>query len=178
MFYFGYLPILLYFLLEFYRRTPIKEEKQNRGSSILIGAILTWMVIIPSLIHFFTAYKVNSFLYIGITIGLFGVWIRYSSMKTLGRFYSRNVGVQGEHSIVQNGWYRYIRHPGYLGTFLTYLGFAISTSSGVAVGINIVLFFLAYSYRINVEEQILTSKFGEKYRQYQSKTWRLIPFVY
>jgi hypothetical protein len=45
----GYMPIVLYFLLEFFRRTPIKEEKQNHGSSILIGAVLTWMVpIYPS----------------------------------------------------------------------------------------------------------------------------------
>ncbi|SEB92198.1 Protein-S-isoprenylcysteine O-methyltransferase Ste14 [Paenibacillus sp. GP183] len=139
---------------------------------------MTWMVIIPSLIHFFSTNQVNSLLYIGIIIGLLGVRIRYSSMKNLGRFYSRNIGVQGEHSIVQSGWYQYIRHPGYLGTFLTYLGFAISTSSLTAVGINIVLFFIAYSYRINVEEQTLISKFGEKYRQFQHKTWRLIPFLY
>lgn len=178
MYSFSYLPVLLYFLLEFFRRNPVREEKQNRGSSILIGAILTWMVIIPTAIHFLITNKVSPFLYIGIAIGLAGVWIRYSSIKTLGRFYSRNVGVQGEHSIVQNGWYRYIRHPGYLGTFLTYLGFAISTSSLLAVGINILLYFLAYSYRINVEEHILVSRFGEKYKQYQSKTWRLIPFIY
>lgn len=178
MFVFAYLPILMYFLLEFTRKTPIKEDKQNRGSSILIGAVLTWMVIIPTVIYFFAAIHSELLLYIGVVVGAAGVWIRYSSIKTLGRFYSRNIGIQGEHTVVQSGWYRFIRHPGYLGTFLTYLGFAVSTSSWISVGVNIILFMIAYSYRIKVEEQALVSMFGEKYTEYQRRTWRMIPFLF
>lgn len=178
MFIFAYLPVLLYFLLEIQRKTPVREQKQHRGSNILIGAVLTWMILIPTLIHFLQQNQVDAFLYLGMGIGISGVWIRSSAMKALGRFYSRNVGVQGEQRIIQDGWYRYIRHPGYLGTFLTYLGFAVSTASWLAIGINIVLFFLAYSYRIRVEEQTLTAGFGDDYRQYQARTWRVIPFLY
>jgi len=35
MFFIAYLPIFLYLLLEFYRSSPVKEEKQNSGSSFL-----------------------------------------------------------------------------------------------------------------------------------------------
>ncbi|MFJ7915515.1 MULTISPECIES: methyltransferase family protein [unclassified Lysinibacillus] len=61
---------------------------------------------------------------------------------------------------------------------MTFLGFAISSSSFIAFIINIILFFLAYSYRIKIEERILVTLFGEQYKQYQSKTWRIIPFLY
>ncbi|MEY9972078.1 protein-S-isoprenylcysteine O-methyltransferase Ste14 [Lysinibacillus sp. RC46] len=86
--------------------------------------------------------------------------------------------MQGEHKLIQNGLYKYIRHPGYLGSFLTFLGFAISSSSFISIIINIILFFLAYSYRIKIEEKILFTLFGEQYKQYQSNTWRIIPFLY
>ncbi|KUF34586.1 isoprenylcysteine carboxylmethyltransferase family protein [Bacillus cereus] len=178
MFFIAYLPIFLYLLLEFYRSSPVKEEKQNSGSSFFIGAVLALMITIPEIMYFFTINKVNSFLFFGVIVGLIGVWIRFSSMNTLGRFYSRNVGMQGEHKLIQSGLYKYIRHPGYLGSFLTFLGFAISSSSFIAIIINIFLFFLAYSYRIKVEERTLVTLFGEQYKQYQSKTWRIIPLLY
>ncbi|WEG13336.1 isoprenylcysteine carboxylmethyltransferase family protein [Pullulanibacillus sp. KACC 23026] len=174
----GYLPIVLYFLLEFNRRKPVKEEKQNRGSSFYIGVALGLMITIPKFMYSFTANKYNSLLFSGVIVGLIGVWIRYSSMKQLGRFYSRNVGMQGEHKLIQSGLYKYIRNPGYLGSFLTFLGFALSSSSYVAIIINIILFFLAYSYRIKIEERALVTLFGEQYKQYMSKTWRIIPFLY
>jgi protein-S-isoprenylcysteine O-methyltransferase Ste14 len=164
--------------MEFYRRPPIKEEKQNRGSSFFIGAVLALMLTIPEIMYFFTINKYISLLFVGVVVGLIGVWIRFSSMKLLGRFYSRNVGMQSEHQLIQIGLYKYIRHPGYLGSFLTFLGFAISSSSLSAIIINIILFFLAYSYRIKIEERTLVTLFGEQYKQYQSKTWRIIPFLY
>ncbi|MFT9819807.1 methyltransferase family protein [Lysinibacillus sp. NPDC056185] len=178
MFFIAYLPIFLYLLLEFYRSSPIKEEKRNLGSSFFIGVVLALMLTIPEIIYFFTINKINSLLFFGVIVGLVGVWIRFYSMKILGRFYSRNVGMQGEHKLIQNGLYKYIRHPGYLGSFLTFLGFAISSSSFIAIIINIILFFLAYSYRIKIEERILVTLFGEQYKQYQSNTWRIIPFLY
>jgi protein-S-isoprenylcysteine O-methyltransferase Ste14 len=175
MFFIAYLPIFPYLLLEFYRSSPVKEE--NRGSSFFIGVVLALMLTVPEIMYFFSINKI-SLLFFGVIIGLIGVWIRFSSMKILGRFYSRNVGMQGEHRLIQNGLYKYIRHPGYLGSFLTFLGFAISSSSIIAIIINIILFFLAYSYRIKIEERILVTLFGEQYKQYQSKTWRIIPFLY
>ena len=49
MFLLAYIAIVLYFSLEFSRRSPLKERKQNRGSSTLIGAVLPWMIIIPTI---------------------------------------------------------------------------------------------------------------------------------
>ncbi len=169
----------LYLLLEFYRSSPVREEIQNRGSSFFIGLVLALMITIPEIMYFFTLKKTNdAWPLFGVVVELIGVWIRFSSMKILGRFYSRNVGMQGDDQLIQNGLYKYIRHPGYLGTFLTFLGFAISSSSFIAIILNIILFFLEYSYRIKIEERILVILFGEQYKQYQSKTWRIIPFLY
>lgn len=181
LFLFAYLPIVAYFSLELLRRSPIKEERKDEKSTTIVGAALAGMIVVPTLIQFLlpqVLLPVPSLLYVGILVGFIGVWIRYSAITTLGRYYSRNIALQGEQTIVEIGWYRYIRHPGYLGTFLLCLGFAISTSSLLAIGINVLVFFAAYSYRIEVEERALIEAFGDKYRNYISRTWRLIPFVY
>lgn len=180
MFFLVYIPLVLYFLIEFMRCSPVKEEKQNRGSTFLIGVVFALMVIVPELIYpFVHIWRLPHYaLTIGIIVGLVGVLVRFSAVTTLGRFYSRNVGIQEKHELIQTGWYRIIRHPGYLGTLLTFLGYAIATQSVLSVIINMVLFFVAYSYRIRTEEAALVSQFGDSYRQYQKKTWRIIPFIY
>jgi protein-S-isoprenylcysteine O-methyltransferase Ste14 len=111
-------------------------------------------------------------------LGMFGLVIRFSAMRTLGRFYSRNISIQGEHKLIQSGLYRYIRNPGYLGTLVTYLGFAVSTSVWLSVLLNLGLFFAAYPHRIKVEEQALVSEFGNTYKNYMERSWRLIPLLY
>jgi protein-S-isoprenylcysteine O-methyltransferase Ste14 len=40
------------------------------------------------------------------------------------------------------------------------------------------LLLAAYVYRIQAEERMLASEFGETYQRYRSRTWRLIPGVY
>ena len=162
------------------RRSPVKEEKQDHGSTFLVGVIFALMVIVPETIYpFVHVWRLpHDALTVGIFVGLVGVLVRFSAVTTLGRFYSRNVGIQEKHELIQTGWYRIIRHPGYLGTLLTFLGYAIATQSALSVIINVVLFFVAYSYRIRTEEATLVSQFGDSYRQYQKNTWRLIPFIY
>ncbi|MEY9972079.1 hypothetical protein ABH966_002453 [Lysinibacillus sp. RC46] len=61
MFFIAYLAIFLYLLLEFYRSSPVKEEKRNRGSSFFIGVVLALMVTIPEIIYFFTINKIAVF---------------------------------------------------------------------------------------------------------------------
>ena len=176
----AYIPLLLYFLSEFMRRSPVQEEKRNRGSTALIGVALALMVTIPEAIYLFVpVWRLpHDATILGIVVGLVGVGVRFSAVTTLGRFYSRNVGIQEQHEVIQTGWYRWIRHPGYLGTLLTFLGYAIAARSWLSVITNIMLFFIAYAYRIHIEETTLVGQFGDVYRRYQKHTWRLIPFIY
>jgi protein-S-isoprenylcysteine O-methyltransferase Ste14 len=44
--------------------------------------------------------------------------------------------------------------------------------------IGVVFLSLAYSYRIHSEEKMLVLRFGDRYRSYQKRTWRLVPGVW
>jgi protein-S-isoprenylcysteine O-methyltransferase Ste14 len=40
------------------------------------------------------------------------------------------------------------------------------------------LYFAVIRHRLIFEERMLVEEFGDEYRDYMKKTWRLIPFIY
>src|SRR5437763_1315788 len=50
--------------------------------------------------------------------------------------------------------------------------------AGLIVWVGYGLVLAVYSWRINAEESMLLSTFGEQYAQYRRRTKRLIPFLY
>jgi len=57
-------------------------------------------------------------------------------------------------------------------------GIGFSMNSILNMLIIIIPCFLALSFRISVEEAVLTDNFGEQYRNYKRRVARLIPWVY
>jgi|AP17_2_1055511.scaffolds.fasta_scaffold04968_2 protein-S-isoprenylcysteine O-methyltransferase Ste14 len=76
------------------------------------------------------------------------------------------------------GLYSVIRHPMYTGGFLFCAGlFHLLTGS---LGTTIALLYLSMQFimqRVDSEEQILSSKFGEEYTSYENRTKRFIPYL-
>ncbi|MCJ8279106.1 MAG: hypothetical protein MJK14_03980, partial [Rivularia sp. ALOHA_DT_140] len=42
----------------------------------------------------------------------------------------------------------------------------------------VIIGIISFVYRINAEEKMLKSRFGEEYKIYLKKTWKLIPLIY
>jgi protein-S-isoprenylcysteine O-methyltransferase Ste14 len=76
--------------------------------------------------------------------------------------------------LITSGAFRYIRHPLYLASLLTYLGLTISTASLISLAL-LVGIFIFHNYIGSYEEALLEAKFGDAYRQYQVKTGKWIP---
>ena len=120
----------------------------------------------------------NIFGWIGILISILGFVIRLIALLYLGKFYTRTVRIIDNHKVISNGIYRHIRHPGYLGVILTFVGAAITIFNIYSMIYIIIIMPISYVYRINVEEQMLRDHFGKEYLRYMSKSWRLLPFIY
>lgn len=175
----AYSPVALYLLTELLRKSPKKEQRYNHLSSILIAVSNLLMFLLPTWIHLLGKGPSQP-LYVsaGILIGLAGVGVRVAAMRTLGRYFSRFISIQESHQIICKGLYRVLRHPGYLGTLLIFVGYALALSSWPGVIINLKIFFVVYSYRMKVEEQMMLSYFGPSYRQYQKETYKILPYLY
>jgi protein-S-isoprenylcysteine O-methyltransferase Ste14 len=79
--------------------------------------------------------------------------------------------------VIENGVFRWVRHPIYSGALLFYLAAILITLSLASAGFWI--FILLFYYRIaRYEEKILTDEFGEAYLKYKGKTGMFLPKLF
>ena len=115
---------------------------------------------------------------VGIALGASGLALRFYTARVLGSYFTREITIMDGHRIIRDGPFRYIRHPAYLGSMLTEIGFTCALGPLYAIAFAAVLCPIAYSIRIRAEEDALVNEFGDDYRNYQRRTRRLVPFVY
>jgi protein-S-isoprenylcysteine O-methyltransferase len=114
----------------------------------------------------------------GLALQAAGLALRAESMRMLGGSYTRTLRIQADQDgLVQAGPYRLVRHPGYLGSLLTWTGFALTSRSLPTVALVSGLLGVAYARRISAEEQLLRRDLAG-YEQYVQHTKRLIPLVW
>ena len=116
--------------------------------------------------------------WMGLAIACGGIALRVWANRVLGAFYTRTLRVLEDQSVVQRGPYRFIRHPGYLGVILMWVGAGLAAVNWIVTLLVLVILCLAYYYRIQAEEVMLLERLGQPYADYQSHTWKLLPFVY
>lgn len=116
--------------------------------------------------------------YAGLGIIIAGMLIRLLAVYSLGRFFTVDVTIRKDHRLKKDGLYKYLRHPSYFASFLSFVGFGISLNNWLSLLLIIAAIFTAFVLRIKVEEKILTEQFGPEYLEYKKSTYRLIPFLY
>lgn len=81
---------------------------------------------------------------------------------------------QRPNHVVATGAFRYVRHPLYLASLLTYLGMTIATASLLALAIfmGIIVF---YDSIASYEEKLLETRFGDAYKNYKKRTGKWMP---
>jgi protein-S-isoprenylcysteine O-methyltransferase Ste14 len=107
-----------------------------------------------------------------------GVLLRNYSIKILGKHFTATIQLQTDHRLITSGPYGIIRHPSYLGALLAMMGSAIFLNSLIGVTVSFIAMMIAYTIRIQAEEKVLKSLFGNVYTEYQQKTKKIIPFLW
>jgi protein-S-isoprenylcysteine O-methyltransferase Ste14 len=105
---------------------------------------------------------------------LVGTWA-----MIVNRFFSSHVRIQEDrgHQVVDQGPYRFVRHPGYAGGLASWIAAPIFFSS-YWVGIPCVLAIIAVFIRTALEDQLLLKQLAG-YREYAQRVrYRLIPGIW
>jgi protein-S-isoprenylcysteine O-methyltransferase Ste14 len=123
-------------------------------------------------------YDWNVFFTIGMALFVIGFIIRIHSLLTLKQYFTYSVAKVENHKIIETGLYKFIRHPGYLGQLIIFIGISTSISNWLSIPAMLIPVTLGYLYRIKVEERFMLEQLGEDYLNYQERTKRLIPMVY
>jgi len=158
-------------------------ESADRGTKRLViwsaalglGAGLLIAIHVPSLR--FGANTWATFA-LAIVIAWLGIGLRVWAVWSLGRFFQREVMIQAGHVVWRGGPYRWLRHPAYAGSLLTYFGFGLAFGSWVSAFVVAGILGFALARRIRVEEAELSRALGEPYRAYVRETARLVPGVW
>ena len=123
-------------------------------------------------------YEWNTFFAIGMALAALGFVIRIHSIHTLNQYFTYSVAKVENHKIIETGLYKFIRHPGYLGQLMIFLGISTSISNWLSILVMLIPVTLGYLYRIKVEERFMVEQLGEAYLNYQERTKRMLPMIY
>ncbi len=113
----------------------------------------------------------------GLALLAAGAALRLWPMIELGSRFSSLVAIQEGHRLRTTGIYSASRHPSYVGILLMDVGFACVFRSAAALVLLPVVFWM-FRRRMDVEEEFLLREFGDEYRDYMSRTARLLPGIY
>ena len=146
----------------------------DAGQLIFLGVFLIVWVGDSFFLH------ISTFLtsYIPLIIRLFVLGLALITAILLVR--SGHIVISNEQrpeGLVTDGVFRYVRHPLYLASILTYLGLTVSTLSLISFVFFLVI-FIFHNYIATYEEKFLEEQFGEEYREYKRKTGKWIPGIH
>ena len=181
---------IIFFLIfiRFYRFGQKAKELDNNNDDnnttqlLAISFVLSmfFLFIGPILNYFnFATLRPEFFFFsIGFVCMIFGMLLRIVSVRTLGNYYTSTLQTLEHQTIINKGIYRYIRHPGYLGNIILFIGSAIAITNIFITFIIIITIIPSYLRRVKYEELMLERKFDEQYRIYKSKTKKFIPLLF
>jgi protein-S-isoprenylcysteine O-methyltransferase Ste14 len=109
---------------------------------------------------------------------MIGLIIRWIAILSLNRSFRVKVTVAENQKLLTTGIYRCIRHPSYSGSLLSFLGLALVFNNWITIVVLFLPIFLAFLYRIRIEERVLYEAFEQEYEEYCQKSKRLIPGIY
>jgi protein-S-isoprenylcysteine O-methyltransferase Ste14 len=152
------------------RRAPAIATS-NSVTAHAAAVIGTWMLSVLPLLHGASPDLARQIVADLLVVGgtAWAVW----SVRYLGR----NISVIAQaRGVADQGPYRWVRHPLYLGEIVSALGLALAANSYAAIGLWLALCGLQV-YRALREEQVLLQALPA-YRGYRSRTAALLPGVF
>ncbi|KAF9043396.1 hypothetical protein BJ165DRAFT_1484730 [Panaeolus papilionaceus] len=120
-------------------------------------------------------------------------------MRTLGKFFSFQVGIQKNHHLITHGLYSVVRHPSYMGMLFTHVGYLLwhltpgswvresglmNSTVGMLVVAAYVAFIMGAAYAITIarmrqEDKVIQSQFGKEWEEWAKRVpYKIMPGIY
>jgi protein-S-isoprenylcysteine O-methyltransferase Ste14 len=100
------------------------------------------------------------------------------AVRTLGRWFTTSVRTDAGQPVIQDGPYRWVRHPSYTAMLLAFAGIGLCLGNALTAVCFALFPLLGLLVRIRVEERALLARLGEAYAGYSASRRRLIPGVW
>jgi protein-S-isoprenylcysteine O-methyltransferase Ste14 len=163
---------------------PFFVVKRNSGKPEKLDRRARWGIVIEGLAYSLlwqskfwartpeswrTALSVCSFVLAGI--------LSWTGARALGRQWRIDAGLNPDHELVRSGVYRVVRHPIYTSMLCVLLGTGFMITPLPMLLLSILLFMIGTEIRVRIEDGLLSSRFGDQFRDYQCRVPAYIPFL-
>ncbi|MDN5927095.1 MAG: isoprenylcysteine carboxylmethyltransferase family protein [Hyphomicrobiales bacterium] len=166
------------------RRTKIGRDSKDMAERLRLAVSAAGLGIVP-FIHVatgwprFASYRPEPVLFLlGVLAAVGSILLFRLTHKALGRMWSVSLQLREGHQLVTSGVYRTLRHPMYSAFWLMALAQVLLLPNWVAGPAGLVGFGLLFALRIGPEERMMEEAFGDEYRAYRDRSWRIIPYIY
>ena len=174
----------IYWRVAEFRADQAKPRLQQRGPAahikryvlLLFVLFLYWQLLGLQILPFQTNLGIQLF---GLALVLIGLFVSVSARRALGTNWAHGADYQikQQHALITTGIYKYIRHPIYIGIFVSAIGAEIVAGSLLFIPLLISAPYPAIK-QARREEEILTKQFGNTYTAYMKTSKKFIPFIW
>jgi protein-S-isoprenylcysteine O-methyltransferase Ste14 len=134
---------------------------------------LVW-IINPAWLTWFRLPLPNWLRWAGVVVGAVAVWLGYLAHRTLGTSFTATLKTLGQHRLVIQGIYRWVRHPMYT-SFFAILAANFLVTANWLIGVLAAVYSLLIVERAAQEERMMLESFGDEYRRYMQCAGRFFP---
>jgi protein-S-isoprenylcysteine O-methyltransferase Ste14 len=103
--------------------------------------------------------------------------LSWSAVAHLGRQFRLTAGLYHDHELVTTGPYAIVRHPIYSSLLALLLCTAALLTRLWWIPAALLLFIAGTEIRVQTEDGLLKSRFGERFTRYRKSVWAYVPFV-
>ena len=114
---------------------------------------------------------------LSILLLLLACLLSWTATRSLGRHWRMDAGLSADHALVESGPYRVVRHPIYASMLSMLLGTGLMVASVPLLALSVLVFIAGTEIRVRIEDRLLASRFGDRFRNYQRSVPAYIPFL-
>ena len=166
------------------RRNPVARTERGPREYLLMALSTTGFGLMPFLYICFDFPRWANYnfhpaqAWLGVLVALGSLVMFRLTHRALGSFWSVSLDVREQHALVTHGVYQHVRHPMYTAFWLWAIAQALLLPNSVAGFAAIMGFGMLFLGRLSREEELMLSSFGDDYREYMARTYRLVPGIY
>jgi protein-S-isoprenylcysteine O-methyltransferase Ste14 len=166
------------------RKTPVAQRRDPLREKALMAISYSGLFVIPLIYVLadqpkFAVYTFHPFqAWLGTLVLIAAMALLFRTHRDLGRVWSITLEIRERHTLVTSGFYKRLRHPMYSAFWLWALSQALLLPNWIAGLSGVVGFGTLFFARVGHEERMMLETFGDEYRAYMARTYRLIPGIY
>jgi protein-S-isoprenylcysteine O-methyltransferase Ste14 len=161
---------------------PRPRIRIRDSSGLVVAGFMIAGIVCAGAIAWFRVTPIPGNPWLPTIAGILLMWTGYAfrawSIVTLGRFFQLAVVVQADHRVIDNGPYRWVRHPAYLGAIVSFVGIGLAEADWLSVVVMLAGALIGLIVRIRVEERALLAGLGEDYATFTRGRARLVPGLF